>query len=234
MDESETVAKSYLDRLELGFVEYEPDGNVPPDFLVNRRIAVEVRRLNQNYGPVGQHEGLEELDIRLASSMRKLLSEFGPSPVGQSCYVAYDFSRPLDWRKIRPRVRQALADIHRTMPSHWKRVRIDSNFALDLFPASAPTAAAFILAGSSDDDASGFVEAKLVDNLQICIDDKTQKVAKYVNRYPEWWLILVDRTHLAPDADDVAYAREKVSIPHLWRRIVIIDLARPSKILDVR
>jgi len=38
---------------------YEPDGNTPPDFLVNGTIAVEVRRLNQNEIIESGHRGLE-------------------------------------------------------------------------------------------------------------------------------------------------------------------------------
>ncbi len=48
MDQSESHARDYLEHLGLGRVVYQPDGNVPPDFLVDGRIAVEVRRLNEN------------------------------------------------------------------------------------------------------------------------------------------------------------------------------------------
>ncbi|MEZ4719401.1 MAG: hypothetical protein R2851_25450 [Caldilineaceae bacterium] len=50
MDDSER--KAYEDTFAAqGFenVVYEPDGNIPPDFLVDERIAIEVRRLNQNF-----------------------------------------------------------------------------------------------------------------------------------------------------------------------------------------
>jgi hypothetical protein len=38
---------------------HEPDGNVTPDFLVDRRIAVEARILNQHFVVNGKAEGLE-------------------------------------------------------------------------------------------------------------------------------------------------------------------------------
>ncbi len=234
MDESERTAKAFLDTLELGSVQYEPDGNVPPDFLVGERLAVEVRRLNQNHVSEGRHEGLEQLDIRLSWSMRKLLASFGPPPAGKSCYVCYDFSRPFDWRRTGPRVRRALEQVLDAMPSEWTRIPIDTSLTLDVFPALAPAADAFVLGGSSDDQASGFVEAKLIDNLAICIKEKTAKVARFVDRYPEWWLVLVDHTLLRPDADDIAYARGHIAIPDLWQRVVLVDREDPSKVLDVR
>jgi len=45
MNDSERAISEYLDSLRIGGVQYEPDGNVPPDFLVDGRIAVEARRL---------------------------------------------------------------------------------------------------------------------------------------------------------------------------------------------
>ena len=44
MDRSEQVAMKHLLFCGFSTVVYEPDGNVPPDFLVDGSIAVEVRR----------------------------------------------------------------------------------------------------------------------------------------------------------------------------------------------
>ena len=56
----ERIVESYLISLQIGKVVYEPDGKVPPDFLVDGRIAVEVRRLNQHYAVEGVSEGLSK------------------------------------------------------------------------------------------------------------------------------------------------------------------------------
>jgi hypothetical protein len=48
MNDSENTVRRYLERLELGPIQDEPDGKNSPDFLVDGRIAVEVRRLNEN------------------------------------------------------------------------------------------------------------------------------------------------------------------------------------------
>ena len=45
----EIRAKQYLQTLPHTKLEYEPLGNVMPDFLIDDTIAVEVRRLNRNY-----------------------------------------------------------------------------------------------------------------------------------------------------------------------------------------
>ncbi len=71
MDDSERTILEYLQNQDLGDVVYEPDGNVPPDFLVNGRIAVEVRRLNENVETDEGHRGLEEIAKPLNVLVRK-------------------------------------------------------------------------------------------------------------------------------------------------------------------
>ena len=44
----ELRAKQYLQTLKYTKLEYEPLGNVTPDFLLDNKVAVEVRRLNRN------------------------------------------------------------------------------------------------------------------------------------------------------------------------------------------
>ena len=53
MDSSERIAYQYLSHQGFSDVAYEPDGNVPPDFLLNGRIAVEVRRLRKELDEPG-------------------------------------------------------------------------------------------------------------------------------------------------------------------------------------
>src|SRR2546426_401166 len=73
MDDSERTILESLQNQDLGDVVYEPDGNVPPDFLVNGRIAVEVRRLNENVETDEGHRGLEEISKPLNVLVRKAL-----------------------------------------------------------------------------------------------------------------------------------------------------------------
>ena len=79
MDKSEEVANSYLVHLGFESIVFEPDGNVPPDFLVDARIAVEVRRLNQNEVTESGFQSLEEVAIPLQMRIGKLLASLGPA-----------------------------------------------------------------------------------------------------------------------------------------------------------
>jgi hypothetical protein len=83
MKREEKLAHQYLVSLGQGPVVYEPERNLPPDFLLNETIAVEVRRLNQNeITETGERHGLEETWIPFNVQFRKLLASFGPLEVG--------------------------------------------------------------------------------------------------------------------------------------------------------
>jgi hypothetical protein len=60
MDQSEAKAHEFLTAQGFADIVPEPDGNVPPDLAINNTVAVEVRRLNQNYEVNGRTKGLEE------------------------------------------------------------------------------------------------------------------------------------------------------------------------------
>ena len=49
MKAEERIAESYLQNLKLGNLMFEPHGQTTPDFVIDGRIAVEVRRLNQYF-----------------------------------------------------------------------------------------------------------------------------------------------------------------------------------------
>ena len=65
MDATEKLVAKHLKHRGYANVVYEPDGNIPPDFLVDGTIAIEVRRLNQNHFDGPDAKGLEEVAIPL-------------------------------------------------------------------------------------------------------------------------------------------------------------------------
>ena len=94
MDRSEAAIEKLLGHMGFSNVIYEPDGNVPPDFLVNGEIAVEVRRLNQNFDSGSGMRGLEEEATPLWQKMTRLVESIAETD-GDSWFVFYSFSRPV-------------------------------------------------------------------------------------------------------------------------------------------
>src|SRR5712691_4749237 len=101
MDSSEKVVSEYLAHRGFRDVLFEPDGNVPPDFLFEGRIAVEVRRLNQNEETSEGPRGLEEVAIPLQAKVIRLLATLGPATGDESWYVTYSLRRPVpQWNQL--------------------------------------------------------------------------------------------------------------------------------------
>src|SRR3989449_5809707 len=194
MDDSERTILLSLQNQDLGDVVYEPDGNVPPDFLVNGRIAVEVRRLNENVETDEGHRGLEEISKPLNVLVRKALAATGPPIYGTSWFVFYTYSRPLPaWRELDALLRRALGEVAGQPNLDGHEIRVANKMRLHFTRASEVHPYLFILGGSADHDSGGFVVAELAENLRLCIDEKSAKVLKVKDRYPEWWLVLEDR-----------------------------------------
>ena len=218
-DQCELWAREYL--IHLGFsahdIVFQPDGQIPPDWLVEHRVAVEVRRLNQHIESVAHQEAIETLAEPLERRMRDLLRSLGPPRDGVSWYVDYRFRRPQltkNWERI---VRTRLLDIQTSPPdSETTAVLIDEHFGLTLTRAVGDHADCFVEAAVWDEDGDGgWVVPVLANNLEIVVAEKMAKTAPYRARYSEWWLILID--HIFGGG-----GYNNVSVPHDFERVIVI------------
>jgi hypothetical protein len=196
---------------------YEPDGNVPPDFLVDGKIAIEVRRLNQHHqNECGQLEALEALAIPRDIKVRTLLDSFGaPSQGGASWYAYYKYQRPQlikDWETVLSDKLNAF--LAAAVQEPYTEIRVDKHFSLRLTRRQQPGQQIFLLAGHSDYDSGGWVIPELEKNINLCVEEKTHKIAPHRTKYPEWWLVLVDFI--------IGGIQEPVQISHGWDRVIII------------
>jgi hypothetical protein len=230
LDQSETLAKEYLCHLGFEDIIYEPDGNIPPDFLVNKRIAVEVRQLNQNEITDSEYRGLEELAIPLSMRVRKLLASLGPADSGDSWFVCYTFKRPfLPWDQLQAVLRKELKAFRETRPAQSRtKIRINDHFQLDLIRATDAHPSLYVFGGYSDHDSGGWVLSETQKNLRICIKEKTQKIARFRKKYQEWWLILIDLIGYGVEDCDRTLFREHLAIDHEWNKVILLNPLDPQ------
>jgi hypothetical protein len=234
MDKSEKVVADYLAHRGYTDVVYEPDGNVPPDFLVDGRIAVEVRRLNQNYEAGGKTSGLEEVAIPLWLRFRRLALSLGPPIHGVSWFVFFRFRRPLeDWKKLKPKLRQALQGFVKSSVHTKRSLRLGNGFEIEIVRASSPHGTFFVMAGYSDHESGGSVLAEIERNLRICIDEKTRKTAYVRGRYSEWWLVVTDHIGLGLDEFDRTQFRERVRLNHTWDKVILVDPTNHTRAFEI-
>jgi hypothetical protein len=233
VDRSETLALGYLQSLGADHIIYEPDGNIPPDFLVDSRLAIEVRRLNQNYGDSVDYQGVETAEAATLQMVLKLLPAFGAAPDGVGYWVFVYFWRPLDWKAVKRALRLALDTFKANPQAGGLRQRLTASFEVDIRPAGIKVADYFRLGGSTDRDQGGFTVAEIIRNLNLAIAEKATKIAPYRERYSEWWLVLPNYIDTDLDADERASIAKHVDIKE-FDQVVLIDPRDPTRALVLR
>jgi len=225
MDSSERIVYEYLSSQGFSDVAYEPDGNVPPDFLLNGRIAVEVRRLNQNADTADGPHGLEETAIPLQARIRKLLATLGSSNSCKSWFVIYSFRRPLaPWDQLANALRSDLTIFQGDSERQPTTREVAAGFSIRLIRAGHPHADSFVFGGYIDLDSGGFILSEMDRNIRICVTEKTKRVAHVRERYPHWWLILVDRIGYGRLTGlDQERLSQLLQLDHSWDKIILIN-----------
>lgn len=230
MNDAERSVYRYLTSQGFSDVVHEPDGKMPPDFLVDGRIAMEVRRLNEGEDTGSGHRGLEEVSRPLNELVKKTLAAIGPPLNGASWFVSYTYRRPLpSWKSLGKDLRSALMRIKARPDLQDCEVRVSNKMRLTFTRASTAHPTLFVLGGWSDHDSGGFVIAEMAQNLKIYIAEKTQKIAKVRDRYPDWWLAFEDRIGYGVlDERDRNELRKLIRVEMPWSKILLVNPLNPT------
>ena len=94
-DRSERLVYDYLLRRGLEVVHHPDREHNPPDFAIDGRIGIEVRRLNQHWRDGQTHVGIELREHTLYSLVEEVLEEFGAPTDDGSYWVACGFQNPV-------------------------------------------------------------------------------------------------------------------------------------------
>jgi hypothetical protein len=235
MDSTERLVRDNLRHQGYTDIVYEPDGNVPPDFLVNGSIAVEVRRLNQNHDDGRQTRGLEEIAIPLWNKIENLLSSYENEEGNESWFVHFRFSRPIEeWKKLKPKIKNSLNEFRSSTIRQCGVIASGRGFELEIFcRASKPHKSLFLMGGCSDEESGGWVLYEMQKNIIYCSTEKEQKIEKVRDRYPTWWLALVDHIGHELDEFDREQFKTSVCVEHSWGKILIVSPSDFRKWLEI-
>lgn len=227
MDSSEKLAEQLLRHMGFQSVVYEPDGNVPPDFLVDGRIAVEVRRLNKSHDSGDGMRGLEETFYPLWQKIERLAHSLGPAN-GESWFVTFSFSRPIPkWVDLESKLRAALKEFMAKSDGCSCVIYEEPSFQLKVTRASNPLENYFCMGSGNDHQAGGFVVADMLVNIEHCANEKLQKVSKVRGKYETWWLVLADHIGLGLSEGDRMKFLSYASRPEGWDKIIVVDPRDP-------
>lgn len=235
MKAEEETAREYLERLDLGSVRFEPDGNIPPDFSVGTSTAVEVRRLNQNYFGEDDPSGLEELAIPLWRLLGAATSEFDNRFDGRSYWVFAEYRRPSreTGQETANSARDSLEDFLRRGGQTPDELVVNDHLRLTVYPATPVRGRVFRLGGGIDQDSGGALVSMYVHNVSYCIRQKSAKIAPYEDRYDIWWLLLVDFMGWGIDDREESELRSRIPSLERFGRVIVIDNQRGRLRLDL-
>jgi len=79
----------------------------------------------------------------------------------------------------------------------------------------------------------GWVLQETQKKLRLCIEEKTRKIAPYRQKYPEWWLVLVDRIGYGVEACDEQLFREHLKFEHSWDKIMLVHPLNPRSVFEL-
>lgn len=234
MNREEQIAETYLRSLGFMSVVYEPDGNIPPDFLLDDTIAVEVRRLNQHSLKEGQARGLEEARIPLFTLMESCLSKFDKMYDSRSYWVSVRFQRPVGKSNSNKRtIVKALIDFLSNPPQLPCNIRVTQSIYLQIFPSQTVNGRVFRFAGGTDRDSGGWVLSEFEKNFKHCVEEKTQKIKAHKDKYVSWWLILVDHIAHGFEENEKNEVKTTVSKNNSWEKVIVLDSLSGKKILEI-
>lgn len=233
MNREELLACNYIIESKHGKPQYEPDGNQPPDFLLESGTAIEVRRLNQNYFGGEKVNGLEGDHFRLFRSLSNVLKEFDEDKPGDCYWVGLDYERPIgNLKKIKARSIEILQAFLRGPKSTPFKASLSENVRIELFKAERIDTDRFRISLDSDVNQGGWLIPIYVDNINYCIHEKEEKVFPYYCRYNEWWLILVDKISCIGIHDYQAVI-ELINKSKVFSRIIVIGYELPRKKFEI-
>jgi hypothetical protein len=232
MKEEENIAQQYLYTISNDVVHW-PDGrNVPPDFKLKQIIGVEVRRLNQNILRGDKSYAIEQDRNRLVNALSAIFNEFDSSNSVHNYWVALRFSRPVGkMADLKNRARAVLKDFLKYELSTPREIKLAKHVSIEIEKHNNKNDEVFSFVYEADLDGGGFVVPLYINNINLCIAEKTQKIQKYKSNYSEWWLVLVNFLEAGIGRQAKITVCQNIKRGNDWKKIIVISRDTKKAIL---
>ena len=224
MKREEKITKTYLKSIGFEDIVFEPNGNRTPDFALDNKIAVEVRRLNQFH----KDTPIEGVKYNVIPQIIKQLESFENENYSNSAFVGIRYSRPIKFNKILKEKIKAVLETHSTKMSSDKCYVISDNLQLDIFPSTEKLESKFNFGLSIDLDEGGFVLGNVYESLKIIIKEKTDKIEQFKFDYDIWWLALVDNIGNGLSENEIVQLRKSIDFELNFDKVIVISNLNPT------
>lgn len=205
----EEAAKEWLRENNHNPVQCEDD---PPDYLIDGDIAVEVTRVSR-----GEESTLEALKKVAEEELREYV--FPGDQPGWDVYIDCIFGRSLpETEETKKIIRAAIRRLIKCNCNYYE----DKNSGIKIEFWDNSFHSGFELRQVDFD--GGVWAGDVARKIQLCIEKKTDKIKSKFHQHKEWWLLLVDHTHLGFGALVLDTLRN--SIGKSWSRVVVLGFHR--------
>ena len=235
MDHSEKHAQAFLRGLGFTDVVFEPDGNVPPDFALDGRIAVEVRRLHHiEHASGGEARGVDETWIPLYKRVSELCDQLSDKNPERFWILSYSIKRPVQpWRLTRTILEPWLLNL-RKLPAATREHVLDApSLTVTAHAMTELTTPEFHAGIVNDPETTGWQIPLILQGVEHCLVDKTTKITPYLGRYPEWWLVLIDQISYGVSQDSRQMLQKHSISFGPFKRIVLVDPLSSANYFDM-
>lgn len=223
MKREEKIVNHYLESCGFKKIKYEPDGKVPPDFVINDKIAIEVRRLNENYFKDGRIIGHQEESIRLWDFLTNFLDEYRNENLRMSYWLSIEFGRPIPKLSVFKKLLKIKLDDYFNNTEKEEIIEITPTVKFHIYPKKEEINPNIHLVASLDENSGGAVLKISLSNINHCIQEKTDKIEEFRKNYSEWWLILVDKLiYGLSKSSETDIIKEQIILPEVWKKLIII------------
>lgn len=204
-------------------IDFEPDGNVPPDILVDNKIAIEVRRLNQNQITNEGYKGLEQDEFTIHGILRRIMHDVSDKDYDLSAFVCYNFNRPIPSKKVIKKKVSEILENHKSIIHEIREYIVDESFKMKILPSEKKLDQQYKYGMSSDEDTGGFVVSLIYENLKLIVAEKDEKTKKFRQNYPEWWLAVVDNIGYGLSDLDLEQFHNLPKIENNFDRLLLVS-----------
>ena len=233
MNRDEKIANNYLKQQDFSQIVYEPDGNIPPDFLLDNSIAVEVRRLNQHQLVNGVYKPIEELGYKLIPRIVKVLQELEIDNFDKSILVTVYFKRPL---KVDSKlIKQIKSKFEDKIPLLENEIviNINNNLQLKLYLSKIKFSKSISIGAIHDFDTGGVIVSEIYKSIKIVLKEKEEKIQSFHHKYRTWWLILVDYIGYQLESIDVKQLNNAPRLKTIFDKVILISSINNNKANEI-
>ncbi|HEY9115536.1 MAG TPA: hypothetical protein VIN10_12625 [Bacteroidales bacterium] len=225
MNNEENIVSEYLKSIGFNLIKYEPNGNVPPDFSIeDNNIAIEVRRLNENYFSGNKTIGYQEEFYQIWQFLEQFLEQYTNENLRKSYWISFSFMRPIPKIKVLKKKLKQHLDNYFLNPLDDVELEITETFSIRLYFKELDAKPKLLLTSSHDENSGGVVSQIYLNNINHCIEEKTKKIQNYRASYQVWWIILVDTlVYRMSKSNDFEKISNNIILPKIWNKLIILN-----------